>query len=644
MKILKSIFCVLICICVFIFPSCKGGSSLSELKIGVQGISGEFNPFYAETEADREIVMQMFRSIQRLDGNNKLVNYSGGISYEYVGDTQVEYTVSINKDLRFSDGTNITIDDVIFFYHLIADASYDGYYKNWYLNDIEGLKEYYFDDKNYEDSIRKIEEKIEKNYTLTTIEASDYVKYLTETMLEGKFDGNLNSASSSGISWKEYLLKLGYGEAIEDLGKNPSQDKIIKLVATAEAESNPLAYNPENWYRQKLYAEYIKNNYKNGTDVESISGIKKVDDYTCTVLFNSGNINAISQLNAILVSKSAFSAEYVKGEADKIRQLGSFNVASGPYVLSDYKSGAAVLSSNVYYGESGDFSTLRFVDISDEKDPVKLVASGRVDVIETVATADNINKLLNKDVSYFIEDCNYYVSLFLNTRTLDLSARKALIGICDVNAAVEAQIGSYYTKPLRPMSVRFDEYPSQVTGPYHSASAFTVYNMGTSQKISEVNLYYCGSEDDLEYIAVAEYKNVLAEKGIMLNIVVSDENTLNAAILSGKADIWVEKVYDGASCDKFDYYNSVGQNNKTGINRAEIDTLTASIRSAIGYSNKAGMTAQLMELVMEEAVECPLYQQQKMTIYNTETVNPESFDKLTAMDGFTYVIPLLKKN
>ncbi len=643
MKIFKSFFCILICICVFVLPSCKGVGGSSELKIGVEGIAGEFNPFYAEADADREIVMQMFRSILRFDGNNKPVNYSGGISYEYVGDTQVEYTVSINKELRFSDGTNITIDDVIFFYHLIADASYDGYYKNWYLNDIEGLKEYYFDDENYEASIRKIEEKIEKNYTLTTIETADYVKYLTETMLEGKFDGNLGSTSPSGTSWEEYLLKLGYGEALEDLGKNPSKDKTTKLVATAEAESNPLAYNPENWYREKLYAQYIEDNYGNGADVESISGIKKVDDYTCTVLFNSGNINAISQLNALLVSKVAFSAEYVKGEAEKVRQLGSFNVASGPYVLTDYDLGVAVLSYNTYYGEPCDFSSLEFVDISDEKDPVKLVTSGKTDIVEIYATADNINELSNKDVSYFIEDCNYYVSLFFNTRTLDLSARKALTGICDVNAAVEAHIGSYYTRPLRPISVRFDEYPSQVTEPYHSESAFTVYNMGTSEKIKEVDLYYCGSEDDLAYIAVTEYKNILAEKGIVLNIVVSDENTLNAAILSGKADMWVEKVYDGASCDKFDYYNSVGQNNKTGINRAEIDTLTASIRSAIGYSNKAGMTAQLMELVMEEAVECPLYQQQKMTVYNTETINPVSFDNLADMDGFTYVIPLLKK-
>ena len=55
------------------------------------------------------------------------------------------------------------------------------------------------------------------------------------------------------------------------------------------------------------------------------------------------------------------------------------------------------------------------------------------------------------------------------------------------------------------------------------------------------------------------------------------------------------------------------------------------------------MTAQLMDLVMEEAIECPLYQQQKMTVYNTETIDPVSLDNIADMDGFTYVIPLLKK-
>ena len=43
----------------------------------------------------------------------------------------------------YSDGTHVTVDDLIFFYHFIADASYNGAYSDWYLNNIEGLSAVY---------------------------------------------------------------------------------------------------------------------------------------------------------------------------------------------------------------------------------------------------------------------------------------------------------------------------------------------------------------------------------------------------------------------------------------------------------------------------------------------------------------------
>lgn len=645
MKKFKSLIAILICFIMTVMPACKSIDTSSELKIGVSGLQGTFNPFYYQSEADGEVVAQMFRSIQRRDSDNKLINHSGGISYEYVGDSQVKYTVSIKEDLFFTNGKNITIDDVIFFYTFISDATYDGIYSDWYLNDIVGLKEYYFDDKNYQSSIAKIEEKIENNYTLVSIETDDYIKYLAATKLEGKFNGNLASVSPSGATWREYLIKLGYGEALSDLGNNPSEEKIINIVARAEAESNRLAYNPENWYRNKLYSEYINKNYEDGIDVESIEGIKKVDDYTCTVLFNSRNINAISELNALLVSKDYLSVEYVKGSAEKIKDLGGYDVCSGPYIVTDYRDGVVSMISNNFYDEgSCEFSNIKFVELSSDKDIIKQVISGKVDVVETLATADAVNELNNKNVRYFIEDCDYYVSLFLNARTLDSSARKALVGLCDINSTLEQNIGSYYTRLLRPISVRFEEYPVSVTSPYFSESAFTVYSMGSNTKITEASVYYCGSESDLEMSVLAAYKDILAKKGITLNIVITDEQSLENAVVSGKADMWVENVYDGNTCDKYDYFNSNGRLNKTAVGTSEIDRMTESIRSAIGYSNKTQMTAQLMELVMEQAVECPLYQLQKITVYNTDTVSPESFTQAGNMDGYTYSIPLLKKS
>ena len=308
MKNLKAYISIICCMVILLLSSCKGAESSSTLKIGVNGLQGIFNPFYAQSDADKEVVAQMFRTIQCKDRDNKSVNHSGGISYEFVGENQIKYTVSIDDNLYFSDGSNITIDDVIFFYHFIADASYDGIYSDWYLNDIVGVKEYYFDDVNYRSSIEEIENRILNNYTISTVETDDLAFYLSKTKIAGKFDGNLDSKMSSGKTWREYVNGLGYSEALSDLGNNPSEEKVINLLASVEAENNPQSYNPEEWYRNYLYKKYLDDNYSDSTVVNTISGIKKINDYTCTVLFNSKNINAVSVLIAPLVSKSYLSA------------------------------------------------------------------------------------------------------------------------------------------------------------------------------------------------------------------------------------------------------------------------------------------------------------------------------------------------
>ncbi len=650
MRKLKLLIAFFLCGVLIVLSGCGSISGLSvygtELKIGVFDIQGVFNPFYADSDADSEVVSQMFRSIQRKSEDNSLINHSGGISYEYIGDGKVKYTVSIKDDMRFSDGSNITIDDVLFFYYFISDATYDGAYKNWYLNDIAGLKEYYFDDKNYEESISEIEKKVSDNYTLTTIEVDDYCDYLISTKLEGGFEGGLDSHSPSGVSWKEYLIKLGYSEAIEDLGANPTDEAVLKLVAKAEAESNPLAYNPEPWYREKLYTEYIEKNYSDGIDVTEIEGIKKVNDYTCTVLFDSKNINAISQLNALLVSKNSYAVEYVKGDADKIKGFSGDAVCSGPYTVIEYSDDEVTMAANGYYDDaSSDFGKLKFIDLSvDDEDPIESVVSGKVDVVTVLANAETVAALSSKPVSYVISDCDYYASMFLNTRTLtNATERKALIGLCSVNDVIENEIGSYYTRLLRPLSVNFPEYPSEITDSYYNSSAFTAYTMVSDKLLTEVTAYYCGTESDLEYKVLSRYKEILAEKNITLKIVAADEAALNAAIISGEADLWIENVYDGATCDKYEYFNSNGALNKTALNNSEIDAMTANIRAAIGFSDKGQMTLQLTELIMQQAVENPLYQLQKITVYNTDTIAPESFEGVGS-GGYSYALPYLKSN
>ncbi|MBR3819883.1 MAG: hypothetical protein IKJ41_12170 [Clostridia bacterium] len=648
MRFLKVILISVICVSMLVLSSCSIFNSISvnnnEIKIGVSGISGQFNPFYCETEADKQIVTQTARPIQRVSTNNTLVNHSGGISYEITSDEKIKYTVSIKDNMMFSDGTNITIDDVIFFYYFISDATYDGVYKDWYLNDIEGLKEYYFDDKNYESSINTIENTVNEKYTLSTITADDFVKYLVATNLEGKFDGDINSLSPSGNSWKEYIDKLGYTEAYNDLGNKPAAEQLLKLVATVESENNPLAYNPESWYREQLYNRYIEKNYSDGIDVTEISGIKKINDYTCTVFFDSKNINAVSQLNAFLVSKNYYSAEYVKGSADKVKEInGISSVCSGPYVVTEYDNNKVIADFNEYYTDADcEFNRLEFIETSADN-AVKDVSSGKIDVVSVEASSSVVNSLTDKPVAYYITNKNEYVSAFFNTRTLETSARMALSGLFSVNSVLESEIGSYYTRLISPISIRFNEYPSKITNPYYTETAFSAYKTYASDPVENLTAYCISDENSLQYKVLEAYKSILSQNGIALDIILCDEDEFRNAILSGETDLWLETVPDGATCDKYEYYNSFGKHNYTALSSPDIDEMTSKIRTSVGFYNKAEMTETLIKLVMEQAVEFPIYQLQVITIYNTDTIKPESLEGLDDYDGFAYIIPYLEE-
>ena len=642
MKKINAFIALLLIFSVLLLSGCKSLSDLSggesRLKIGVDKISDEFNPFYAE-END-EILNQIFVPVLQRNSDNSLKNYCGGISYEYIGTQQVKYTITIRDDLRFSNGEYVTIQDLIEFFYFISDATYKGVYSDFYLNDIVGLKEYYFDDSDYLSSINAIENKVTSDYTAATIGKDDLIEYLIATSIDGNYEGGVDSPSPSGESWRDYFIRYQYSEELEALGSTPSDEDILKLAATVEAEQNARSYNPENWYREKFYNEYIDKNYSDGINVSEISGIKKVNDYTCTVLFNSRNINAISQINLPIVSAEAYLSQYMKGKADEIKQSDEIPLGCGPYRYSEVSDGEAELSSNeFYFNGATDFGILEFVDLSEEKKTAsELVLSGKIDVVTTLATEDVINSFNGKSVKYFINDDDKYTSVFFNSSKLSQQQRMALMGLCSLNNSVENSIGSYFTGLKRPLSVRFKEYPSHITEAYYKESAFTAFTIVNTESLPpELTAYYCG--DSLEKVWLEEYKSILSSKGVELNIAAVTENEL----YSGKADLWVDFVSDGATCDKYDWFNSNGTFNKSGINNPEIDALTLQIRSALGFSNKTALTEKVLDLVMEQAIECPLYQRQKVTIYNTEKISEESFTSDFSVDGFTYSLANLKK-
>ena len=643
MKIYKRFLLVLLCF-VFLIPSgCKSEKSKKgELVIGVEDINRVYDPFFITSEADLKISSQIFQTVQRKDVSNNMINYCGGISYELIGDNQVLYTVTLKDDMFFSNGKNVTVDDLIFFYHFIADASYDGYYSDWYLNDIEGLKEYYYDDAVYLTELDSIRNKIEVNYTYESITEEDFIDYLIGSEIGGKY---ANTEITVDSDFEKYVSSHGFDEAYSDLGENPSQDDLLSLVAEIEYSYNKKSYDPESWYSEKLVSEYIENSYSNGTEVATISGIRKVNDYSCTILFNSRNINAVSQINVPLVSREDYIVDYVKGNANEIKTKNIKPAGSGAYKYEKTKDGevSLVLNGN-YYGASPEFSSLRFVDFNKNgKSPLESIRKGEVDVISVPATKENVADLSTDDYNTVYYTNSYYTSVFFNTRTLETAHRQALASLCGFGNYFHDEYGNNYTKLNAPLSIRFAEYPSEKKDSYYDPVDFETYKSQFTEPLTEVTAYYCAGKDDFEYGLLTALKKNLEAVGISMNIVFADETELDKAVLNGKADIWLENIVDGATCDKFEYYNSQGSKNKTGLSDIEIDMLTLNLRSAVGFSDKSKMVSQLSDMIMEYAVEIPVCQLQTVTVYSYKKISKESFDFDFSYDDFTYAIPVLKK-
>ncbi len=653
---IKRVVCLLLTCALLLLCSCSLPfvSSDSVLKIGIGQVEGNFNPFYSSNENDKKIVAQVFESVQRVGEKNRLVNVCGSITYEYLDNKKVKYTVSIRDDMLFSNGTAVTIDDIIFYYYVLADASYDGPYSDWYLNDIEGLKEFYFDDANYAVKLNTIKQKVDNNYTEGNISEDAMYEYLFATQIEGAWAGDLNAQTSpSGKSWKSYIETMGGKDELEQLGDNADSDDYLELIARIESQARPGYYNAEDWWYAKLVDDYLAENYADGVNVEKISGIKKINDYTCTIVFNSHNINAISQINPIIVSKQFYGTGYTKGNASVIKEITTENVGSGPYVLEKFKESEVRLVANEnYYDGPVGFENLRFEILNENDDAAAKVISGDIDVAEIAAAAQIVSDLDTAKIKYNSYDENCYHTLYLNAQTLEKQERNAIVQMLDAFGPLEQSIGAYYTAVYRPLSLNFSEYPLEIKEPYYSVNddkALLYLNtigcytengvmLDKDGEPLVYNAYIAERETSPDFKILQTLADKLSSHGIKLNINSVSLSDLETAVKDNRADIWFASVADGQTCDFYNRYHSTGTDNLVSVNSEEIDSRILEIRNALDFEERSTLVSDLLELIMEETVEMPLYQRKMLTAYNTDTVDQNSIAYAYDPTGFTYIL------
>ncbi|MBU4256853.1 peptide ABC transporter substrate-binding protein [Patescibacteria group bacterium] len=90
---------------------------------GLVGAPKYINPLYANvSDVDNDIAGLVFSSLFKHDGNGKLVNDLAE-EYKISGDNKI-YTFKIRQDVKWHDGSDLTIDDIIFTFNAIKDSQY----------------------------------------------------------------------------------------------------------------------------------------------------------------------------------------------------------------------------------------------------------------------------------------------------------------------------------------------------------------------------------------------------------------------------------------------------------------------------------------------------------------------------------------
>ncbi|MGN0814209.1 MAG: ABC transporter substrate-binding protein [Candidatus Coproplasma sp.] len=174
-KIIKGAICAGLCVAMLGSVGCGGGSSLDsetrQLQLATGALDGNFNPFFYTSANDGNILSLTQIGMITIDSNGDVAygedeacvvkDYTvtmydtrevgtGNVISGGSVNGRTEYEFLIKKGIKFSDGVELTIKDVLFNLYVYLDPAYTGS-STIYSTDIQGLNAYRAQDASLSD-------------------------------------------------------------------------------------------------------------------------------------------------------------------------------------------------------------------------------------------------------------------------------------------------------------------------------------------------------------------------------------------------------------------------------------------------------------------------------------------------------------
>ncbi len=375
---------------------------------------------------------------------------------------------------------------------------------------------------------------------------------------------------------------------------------------------------------------------------------------------------------------------FTKGDLSIIKEKTTAPLGAGAYMLNTYENGVVYMEANPYYYK-GEAKTKYFnwVEVTSEDDKITAITTGTADIAdpsynaERIATIKSYNS--NGEISGDVIDTMLYsyrgygyIGICGNRVKVgddaDSDASKALRTAFATIFAVyrDVSVNSYYGETASvinyPISNTSWAAPQVTDDGYQTAYSVDVNgdaiytdSMTEEERYAaaleaalgffeaagyiiedgvvtaapegaslsyEVHIGGSGSGDHPSFLLLSNAKEALATIGITLTINDhANASELYASYQSNTADMWVAAWQAGTDPDMFQLYHSSGSTNYYQIADDELDSLIMDARSTTNQTVRKALYKSAMEIIMNWAVEVPVYQRSEMYVFSSARIN-----------------------
>lgn len=582
------------------------------LVIGEANFSENFSPFFYESVPDGEIAEITGVYLINSDREGLLVekgiegetrNYNG-TDYTYYGPADMTITIDeeknettyhfkLREDITFSDGTPITADDVIFTYYVLADPSYDGN-STLYSVPIKGMADYRSAGscKNEEKTSANIEGiqklgKYEFQVITNGFDAKAVYNIANIIIAPMHYYGN---ASLYNYENNQFGFTKGDLSGVHNKDNMPLGAGAYKFIKY----ENKIVYLEanENYFAGKPKIKNIQ--WKETSDADKIPAVRQgildlaMPSASKISLKQIAGINKNGQLNGETIATRFHDYSgygYIGMNADRICVNGKRDSKASKYLRSALATVISVyrdVTINTYYGDAADVINYPISNTS-------WAAPEKSDSDFSVAFSTDW-----EGVPIYTEDMS---------------------------------VESKYSAALKAAT------------DYLKAAGYTITNGRVTavpkggKTEYEVWIGADGTGDHPSFGILTDAKEALASIGITLTINdVTDTSKLWNGLDAGNVDMWCAAWQSATDPDLYQNYysaNIIGQggsdSNYYHIADEELDRLIMDARTSNEHSYRKSVYKQCFDIIMDWAVEIPVYQRQECLIFSPERINADTF-------------------